>query len=87
MSNATAEQHAVNIADLTKDSVMAHLVVKPVCPNRVIVNCEPGRFDGAAVVLECGDEQARRTVAVIRLNWQTNLFRCYCGSGKTWKRE
>lgn len=59
---------AVNVADITRyPSFIAGVMLNPVTPNRETVDCEPGRVDGNALVLECDDKRALSIVDVFRL--------------------
>jgi len=68
---------AINIADLLKDAVLGQFLLAPVCPNRIIVNAEPGKMDGAALLLECPLDRAEAIVDVIRLRYGAAKMRCY----------
>lgn len=78
---------AVNIGDLAEDKILAQFLVAPVVPSQTIVNCEPGRLDGGAVLLECEEERGEAIVWVIRKKHHKNKLRCYQkGKGKSWHR-
>lgn len=81
-------EYALNICDATKDKILIQFLIAPVVPNRIVVDCEPGRVDGAAVLLECPGGKARAIVHVIRVKHQRNLLRAYKRKvdTKTWKR-
>lgn len=58
---------AANIADLTRyDAVPRQCLIAPVVQAQQIVQVEPGRVDGAAVVLECDETRARAIVELLR---------------------
>ena len=58
---------AANIADLTRyDEIPRQCLLAPVIVNREIVQVEPGRLDGAAVIFECPTDQARSIVSLLR---------------------
>jgi len=81
--------YAVNVADLTKDGILAQFLVAPVIPDRQIVKAEPGKIDGGAVLLQTDEERASAIVETIRLKWPKHALRCYrrkTDSAKTWAR-
>lgn len=82
----TTRQYAVNIADLSTDHLITSLLIARHIEHPEIVNAEPGRFDGAAAVLECDDETAENIMATIRLRYPKHAFRFYQGSSRTWAR-
>lgn len=55
--------HAGSIARLVREIETDPLPIA----RREIVNVQPGRFDGAAVVLDCDDERARAIVQFLRI--------------------
>jgi hypothetical protein len=71
--------YSINVMDLTKDDILSTFMIAPVIPSRQIINVEPGRVDGHAVVLECPEERAKAIIEVIRKNYGKNEFRCYQG--------
>jgi len=86
-------QYAVNLADLTfREVEMAvRLLLSPVCPNKLVVDAEKKRVDGAALVLECEEERAQAICEVL----QTLVYprkglrgpRCYeSKTGKSWRK-
>jgi len=80
-------QYAVNVADLTTDTIIAGFLVGPVTRAGNIVRAEPSAADGHALVLDCDDEQAAAIVDVIRMKYPKNLFRCYeRGKRGAWRR-
>jgi len=80
-------QYAVNIADLTKERFLAQWLIGPLCPNRIVVDCEPGRIDGGAVLLECDSDRAAAVVELIRKKWPPHQLRCYLKDrGGPWRR-
>jgi len=68
---------SVNVADLAKDEIVARYLIGPHVQSRQLVNCEPDRVDGMAVVLECPEEQALSIVDLVRLHYPKNAFRFY----------
>ena len=59
-------RYAVNVGDLTHLSpIVLSAMIAPVTPGRELVNAEPSALDGAAVVLECGELQARAIAAMV----------------------
>ena len=80
--------YAVNIADLTKDGILASCLIAPHVQRRHVVKAEgPRVLDGDALVLECGDAQAKAIIAVIRMKWSRNLLRAYTRGAKDgWRR-
>lgn len=78
--------YAVNIADLTKDTILATFLLAPVIADHSIVRAEK-TFDGGAVLLRCEDEQALAIIDVVRLKYTQNLFRFYHrGKRGGWRR-
>ena len=93
-------QYAVNIGDLTKSdhrepfgAVM--IMLQPVIdPCHTVVQCEPGRVDGAAVLIaESTDPERWAAIVNIIRNGLGRMkpippyaLRIYEGSGRTWKR-
>ncbi|GEM_PF-4655041 len=73
-------RYSVNVADLTKDIILAQFLIAPVAPSREVISVEKGRFDGVAIRLECDNEQAQAIVDVIRLKYRKHEVRCYRGS-------
>ena len=71
--------YSINVADMSKDPITSQFLIAPVIRSRQIVDNEPGRFDGGAVVLECDDERAKAIIDVIRMKYGKNEFRCYQG--------
>ena len=58
---------AANIADLTRyEAIPRQCLIAPVIQNQRIIDTEPGRVDGAAVVLECEETRARSIVQLLR---------------------
>ena len=58
---------AANIADLTRyDDIPRQCLVAPVVQSKQIIDTEPGRLDGAAVVFECDEARARAIVSLLR---------------------
>lgn len=82
--------YAVNIADLTKytNSIPVMFMLAPVLDRQaLILDCEPGRFDGAALpVQEIPAERWEAIHSYIRKDIHKNALRIYSGKGKTWKR-
>ena len=78
--------YAVNIADLTKDSILAQFMIAPHIVRRQIVRAEK-TIDGDAVVLESGAEQSQAIVDVVRRKYDRASFRFYHSTnGRTWKK-
>jgi len=70
---------SINLADLTKDNILAWSMIAPITPNKKIINCEPKNFDGMAVILECTREQALAVRDVVRMRYKLNEMRMYDG--------
>ena len=51
----------------------------------LIIECQPRRFDGIGVLLECGDERAHAIVQIIRQRYQWDQIRFYQATRSTWK--
>ena len=81
-------QYAINIADMAKlPAVVIAFLIEPVCPGRQVVDAEPRRIDGTAVLLECSADHAEIIVRALRQRWPRNLMRCYQSqTGESWKR-
>lgn len=79
-------EYAANVADMTADRFITALHLKPHIRHNTIVEAEPGRFDGAGVILDCDDETIGNIVATIRLRYPRHAFRFYRGAGRTWAR-
>lgn len=80
-------EYAVNIADMTKEPVMANLLLGPHASDG-IVQAEPGRVDGGAMRLTCDRDQMAAIIHVIRMRHGKAAFRFYeskTGRGG-WKR-
>ena len=82
--------YAVNLGDWVaqKDNFAVAILLQPVIGRQDVVEAEPRRIDGTAVVLDCDDERAAAIVSIIRLKFQKYQFRCYhsnTGRGG-WKR-
>lgn len=71
------DQYSINIADLTKDAILGPILIAPVTPNRTIIDAEPGRMDGMAILLECDEERAKAIIDVIRIKHEKHDIRCY----------
>ena len=62
-----SQRIAANIADLTRyDAIPRQCLIAPVVQTQRIIDAEPGRVDGAAVVLECDETRARAIVNLLR---------------------
>lgn len=70
-------RYGVNLADLTKDMILAKFLVAPVCPNRIIYKVDKDRVDEIAIVLETDSETAEAIIGVIRLKYPVSQLRCY----------
>jgi hypothetical protein len=70
---------SINIADLTKDNILAVCMIAPITPHKMIKNCEPKNLDGMAIVLECTKEQALAVRDVIRMRYNSHEMRIYEG--------
>ena len=79
-------EYAVNVADLTKHRFVAQWILAPVVLGRVVVDVEPGRFDGAGILLECDEERAQAIVDVIRTKLKKHQLRCCKKEKGSWKR-
>lgn len=83
--------YAVQLSDLlcaghSADHLALSILTRPVIGH--VVEVEPNKIDGIAVVLECDDERAEAIVKVIRAKYNRNQVRCYqskSGAG-AWKR-
>lgn len=71
--------YSINVMDLTKDDILSTYMIAPVIQSRQLVNVEPSRVDGHAVVLDCPEERALAIIEVIRKKYGKNKFRCYAG--------
>jgi len=81
------EQYAINIADLTRDPIMASLLIGPVTAAHLIVRAEPNAADGHAVILECDQQRAKAILDVIRMRYDKATVRCYRqGPRGGWRR-
>ena len=71
---------SINVADLSSvnDPVLPMLLY-PVIKGRTIINAEPKRIDGHAVLLDCDRERALAIVSVIRMRYGKNKIRIYDG--------
>jgi hypothetical protein len=82
--------YAVNIADLVthRDNVLVQLMVLPAIAERQIADCEPGRVDGGAAILQREDDAAALIVKLVRKQVSKNLLRFYTKTKnvKTWTR-
>lgn len=79
--------YAVNLSDLTKDSILTDFLIAPVVNKRNIINAEPKTFDGMAILIDCEHEQAQSIVDVVRKRYSRNIFRFYHSkTGKIWER-
>ena len=83
---------AVNIADLTRyDEIPRQCLIAPVVSSgAAIIDGEPGRIDGKAVVLECDETRARSIISIMR-SYDTKakryLLRAYVqGPRGGWKK-
>jgi len=81
-------QYAVNIADLTKDLILARFLFEPMIKNRIIVDVEPGKIDGKAVILEnCNEKRFEAVKYIVRRKYNKNEFRVYEWKKKRWVRK
>jgi len=71
--------YSVNVMDLTKDDILSQFMVAPVIQSRQIINVEKKRVGGHAVILDCDEQRALAIIAVIRMKYGKNEFRCYKG--------
>lgn len=81
-------KYAVNVADLTKDLILARFAFAPVINNQAIVQAEKGRVDGGAVLMDCDSQRAESLLWLVRRKYHKNLLRIYrskTGRGG-WKR-
>lgn len=78
---------AVNIADMTRDEFLASFLLAPLIERREVVEAEPKRGDGQAVVLDDVEpEQFEGLVATVRMKYGPNEFRFYERRGSRWVR-
>lgn len=70
-------EYCVNIADLTKDPILAQSMIAPISRSMTIIPCEKDRGDGGGLLLEVTDEQAEAIIQVIRFKYSKNEMRCY----------
>ena len=78
--------YAVNVTDMTKDTILSQFLLGPVLQGRQIIEAEKS-LDGQAVLLECDCQRAQAIVNLIRTRYGKNLFRFYTSkTGKAWKR-
>ncbi|RLG42618.1 MAG: hypothetical protein DRO05_00645 [Thermoproteota archaeon] len=81
-------KYAVNIADLTKDLILAQFLFQPMIKNRIIVDVERGMIDGKAVILEDCDEKKFEAIRdIVRKKYNKNEFRLYEWKKKRWVRK
>jgi hypothetical protein len=94
MADMVKREYALNVADLTyfPPHIAPFLLPQDVVQNRVLVDAEPGRVDGSALVLETDEDRA---IAIIRLlrhmaykSGVKHPLRAYVRKAgtKTWKR-
>lgn len=83
--------YAVNVADMTtlqgRDAIIKFTITKHMDRSGV-VNAEPKRVDGSAVVLTCPDEQAQAIIEMTRVHINRNKLRFYHRNGDKgqWRR-
>lgn len=71
---------SVNVSDLSRfDDFSLKILLQPVIKSKQIVNAEPERVDGHAVILDCDRERALAIVGVIRMKFSKSQLRCYDG--------
>jgi len=82
-------KYAVNIGDITGDTLLAQLLIAPVIQSKVIVDVERGRVDGKAVLLDTDEVRADAICQIVRVKYpDKSKMRCYVsktGNGG-WKR-
>ncbi|MHA1662686.1 MAG: hypothetical protein ACTSVR_05450 [Candidatus Thorarchaeota archaeon] len=80
-------QFAINVSDLSQEQILA-MIYSDVLANKVLVNTEPDRIDGIAVVIECEEERAKAIVETIRLKKNKNEMRIFESTDymKTWRK-
>jgi len=85
-------EYAVNLADLSRSEMqfIAGILLGPVIKGRNCVDAEPGRADGAAVVLECEQERAEAIIDTLRTGFKARAWpkpRAYKSkNGGKWRR-
>jgi hypothetical protein len=71
---------SINVSDLSSvNDPILPMLLAPVTKSRSIVNVEPKRIDGMAVVLDCDRKRALAIVDVIRMRYKKNQIRMYDG--------
>jgi hypothetical protein len=79
--------YAVEVADLTNYRFVGQFVLALIVGSRQIVDAEPGRLDGGAVLLDYDEEQAVALMQIIRTRLKKHELHIYHGnSGKGWRR-
>lgn len=81
--------YAINLSDWQEQgSVILLWMIADVVQGRKTVDCEPGRVDGKAVQLECGEERGGAIVEIARRRWGRNQLRFYrkTEEAATWRR-
>jgi len=70
--------YSVSIADLTRQPLLAALLIEPVTKGRQIREITTREIDGhGALVLECDDDRAQAIIATIRIKHRKNTLRCW----------
>ena len=81
-------QYAVNIADLTKDPILAQFLFQPMIKERTIIEAEPNMIDGKAVILDdCNEKRFEAVLWIVRNKYNKNEFRLYEKKNKRWVRR
>lgn len=71
---------SINVSDLSSvNDPMIPMLIYPVTKGRTIINAEPKRIDGHAVLLDCDRERALAIASVIRRRYKKNQIRIYDG--------
>lgn len=71
---------SINVSDLSSVNDPAiPILLYPVTKGRTIINAEPKRIDGMAVLLDCDRKRALAIVDVIRMKYGKNKIRIYDG--------
>jgi len=79
-------KYAVNIGDLTRDSILAQFLFSPLIKDKTIVDAEK-TIDGKAVIVNCDEKQWEGIEFTVRKKYSRNLFRLYESSnGTRWMR-
>ena len=80
-------KYAVNVADLTKDPVLARFLFAPLLRTEEKVDAEPGLLDGKAVVIDCDSKKFEAILQIVRRKYNKNEFRLYERKKTKWVRR